>query len=147
LVPGPAREPVRAMSADGLGVLWVSIGERVIAVGGNGERFDLPGRHVAEDLLATNDRLLTLHDGAVSALHRGSGELAATWRLDAPLVALGGSAERPLGITSAGGVVALGEGRAPEALEPLCDAPTEVVVDGAGRLWSLGLLGACALGR
>ena len=147
LVPGPAREPVRAMSADGLGVLWVAIGERVIAVGGNGERFDLPGSHPAEDLLATNDRLYALHDGAVSAIHRGSGEVAATWRLDAPLVSLGGAAERPLGITSAGAVVALGEGDAPEALEPLCDAPTEVVVDGEGRVWSYGPLGACALGR
>ncbi|MCK6518083.1 hypothetical protein L6R46_23880, partial [Myxococcota bacterium] len=147
LVPGPSREPVRAMSADGLGVLWVAVGERVIAVGGNGDRFDLPGSHVAEDLLATNEHLYTLHKGGVSLLHRGSGEVAATWRPDAPLVALGGSALRPLGITSAGTVVALGEGRAPEALEPLCDAPTEVVVDGEGRLWSIGPLGACALGR
>jgi hypothetical protein len=135
------------MSADGLGVLWVAVGERVIAVGGNGERFDLPGRHVAVELLATNDRLYALHDGAVSAIHRGSGEVAATWRLDAPLVALGGSADRPLGITNDGAVVALGEGVAPEALEPLCDAPTEVVVDDVGRLWSIGPLGACALGR
>lgn len=147
LVPGPAREPVRAMSADGLGVLWVALGERVIAVGGNGERFDLPGQHVAMDLLATNDRLYALHDGAVRAIHRGSGDVAATYRLDAPLVALGGSAERPLGITSAGAVVSLGEGSAPEALEPFCDAPTEVVVDAVGRTWSIGPMGACALGR
>lgn len=147
LVPGPCREPVRAMSADGLGVLWVAVGERVIAVGGGGERFDLPGRHVADALLATNDRLFALHDGGVSAIHRGSGELAGAWRLDAPIVALGGSAAWPLAITSDGAVVGLGDARAPEALEPLCDAPSGVVVDGEGRAWSLGPLGACALGR
>lgn len=147
LVPAPVREPVRAMSADGLGVLWVAARERVIAVGGGGERFDLPGRHVADALFATDSRIYTLRDGAVSALHRGSGELVGTWRFDAPVVALGGSSARPLGITGKADLVNLGEGGGRESLEPLCDAPTGVVVDSVGRVWSLGPMGVCALGR